>query len=343
VDISTALLEEAAGHRFSADGTIQPIESILAGVGANYARLRLWVNPSPGYSDEASALTLARRTHAAGMRIFLDLHYSDTWADPNHQKTPAAWRTDDLAALTDQVHDYTRDVIADFARQDTPVDLVQVGNEISAGMLWPLGRLGSDRPDGGWPAFLALLRAGVDGALVGAPRDHRPRIALQIERIGDPAGSHDFFDQVTAAGIPYDVIALSYYPFWHGPLSALRSTMDDLATRYHRDVLVAETGYPWTMAGGDPDLGVADAAELPEADRFPPTPAGQSAFYRALRAAIRDVPGGHGLGLVVWEPGWLAGVGWRAGATAPFTNLTLFDHEGRLLPAAAVALAPQGP
>ncbi|MBL7518251.1 glycosyl hydrolase 53 family protein [Frankia sp. CNm7] len=341
VDLSTALLAEAAGIRYSAGGAAEPIERILADVGANYVRLRLWVNPPAGYGDEASALALARRAAAAGMKIFLDFHYSDTWADPKHQTTPAAWRGDDLEALATRVRDYTRRVVADFARQGTPADLVQVGNEISNGMLWPLGRLTDGQP-GGWPGFLALVRAGVDGARDGGPAGHRPRIALHSDRVGDPAGSHTFFDRLTAAGIPFDVIALSYYPFWHGPLDALRATMDDLARRYRGDVLVAETGYPWTMAGGDPVLGVADPDRLPEASRFPPTPEGQRAYFGALREVIRQVPDGRGLGFVAWEPGWLAGVGWEPGATAPFTNLTLFDHEGGLLPAARAAFAPPG-
>lgn len=339
-DISTALLVEAAGHRFSADGHTGPIERLLAGRGANAVRLRLWVQGPAGYGDEASALALARRARDAGMRIYLDLHYSDRWADPRHQEVPPSWRGDDLAALAQHVHDYTAHLVAEFARQGTPADLVQTGNEISAGLLWPLGRLAPDRADGGWPGLLDLLRAAVAGVHDGSPPEHRPAIVLHTDRIGDPTGSHAFFDRLSDAGLPFDVIGLSYYPFWHGPLALLRSTMTDLAERYRLDVLVAETGYPWTMAGGDPVLGVAAPDRLPEVDRFPPTPGGQSAYFEALREVIGQVPNGRGLGFVVWEPGWLAGVGWQPGATAPFTNLTLFDQSGRLLPAATTAFAP---
>jgi arabinogalactan endo-1,4-beta-galactosidase len=341
-DISTALLVEAAGHRFSVDGDHAPIERILAAQGATHVRLRLWVEGPAGYGDEASALALARRAWDAGLRIYLDFHYSDRWADPRHQEIPPSWRDHDLMALARRVHGYTRQVVADFASQGTPADLVQTGNEISAGMLWPLGRLGPDRADGGWPGLLDLLSAAVAGARDGSPPGHRLTVALHTDRIGDPPGSRAFFDRVRAAGLPFDVIALSYYPFWHGPLALLRSTMTDLAGRYGTDVIVAETGYPWTMAGGDPVLGVAEPARLPEACLFPPTPCGQSAYYRALRDVIGQVPKNRGLGFVVWEPGWLAGVGWEPGAAAPFTNLTLFDRSGRLLPAAGSAFARPG-
>ena len=220
-DISMALQEEAVGQTFSENGKVLPIEQILADNGANYVRLRVWLNPPPGYSDEASALTLARRAKKAGLKLFIDLHYSDFWADSHTQTTPAAWQTYDAPTLARAVKDYTRGIIRDFARQDTPVDMVQIGNEITNGMLWPVGKI--YRPSGeDWDTFTTLLKAGVDGAREGNDPSHRLSIVIHSDRGADNAGNRYFFDHLLAAGVSFDAIGLSYYPFWHGPLSQLQ-------------------------------------------------------------------------------------------------------------------------
>ena len=143
---------------------VRPVERILARHGATYVRLRVWTDPPAGYSDEASALAMARRAKRAGLKVLLNLHYSDFWADPAHQTTPAAWQGQDLATLARTVHDYTRDIVARFARHGAPVDMVQIGNEVTAGMLWPEGQI--YREDGAhFPEFCTLLKAGIAGAL----------------------------------------------------------------------------------------------------------------------------------------------------------------------------------
>jgi len=340
-DISTALLEEAAGNGLSSDGTPQPIERILAGAGANYVRLRLWVDPPPGYADEETALELARRAKAAGMKIYLDLHYSDTWAEPQQQEIPRAWRGLDLEALSAQVSDYTRQVVADFARAGTPVDMIQIGNEISSGILWPLGKLDADSPRGGWEGFLTLLGAGVAGAQAGNPAGHQLSIALHIARIDEPDATHEFFNQVLNAGIRFDVISLTYYQFWSGPLSSLLSSMNDLSSRYGKNILVAETAYPWTMKGDRDELELNRRRQLPDADTFPPSPTGQAKYFAALRDVIAQIPEGRGIGFFAFEPGWLPGVGSLPDTSAaPFANLTMFDYDGKALPSIKVAFAP---
>jgi arabinogalactan endo-1,4-beta-galactosidase len=342
-DISFTTQEERAGNQVSEGGVTEPIETILDHHGANYVRLRLWVDPPTGDNDETATLQLARRARATGMKIYLDFHYSDTWADPTHQTVPAPWNSTDIDVLSRQLRTYTRDVLEDFARQGTPIDLVQLGNEVSGGILWPLGQLGQTRPGGGWPGFLALMRAAVSGVREAEAADHhRVAIAIHSDRVNDIAGLNYFFGRLRGGGVPFDVIALSYYPFWHGPLSTLAAAMDDLATTFGKDVIVAETAYPWTLEEGDP-LFVAAQSALPEAQRFPPTPGGQSAYFRALRAVINQVPARHGLGFLDWEPGWLPGVGVRAGQPDAFANLTMFDFHGHMLPAVLAAFAPSAP
>jgi len=149
------------------------------------------------------------------------------------------------------VYAYTRDTIATLARHGTAVDMVQIGNEVTAGMLWPLGQIYlTSTPN--FPDFATLVNAGIRGARAGNPRHHDVRIMLHIDRGGDNGGSIWFFDHVMAAGVTdFDVIGQSYYPFWHGPMSALTANLNDLAPRYGKDIVVAETAYPWTLADGD--------------------------------------------------------------------------------------------
>jgi arabinogalactan endo-1,4-beta-galactosidase len=339
-DVSFTLQEEAAGNRFRDGRVVRPVEGILARHGATYVRLRVWTNPPAGYSDRTAALALARRARRAGLKVLLDLHYSDFWADPAHQNTPAAWSGQDLPTLTRTVRAYTRDIVAYFARHGAPVDMVQIGNEVTAGMLWPLGQIyQSDRQH--WPEFTALLAAGIAGAREGNPARHDLEVMVHIDRGGDNGGSVWFYDHVRDAGVDFDVIGLSYYPFWHGPLAALQQNLTDLAGRYGKPLVVVETAYPWTLTDGD-DLAnfIADPSLLPDGDRFPATPAGQAAYFEALRGVLLAVPGGLGAGFVDWEPEWIPGVGWEPGAGNPNDNLTMFDTTGRALPSLAAFRRP---
>lgn len=335
-DLSFTLQLEDAGVHWSYRGHTAPIERIFRHAGANWVRLRVWVNPPAGYSTLGSAIILARRARHAGLKVLLDLHYSDFWADPGHQATPAAWSGQSLAQLTHTVHRYTRHTLETLSRAGAPVDMVQIGNEITGGMLWPLGKLYDGSADQNWSGFTTLLSAGIAGARAARVRGPRPEIMIHIDRGGDNGGSRYFFDHVFAAGLDFDVIGQSYYPFWHGTLQELQANLIDLANRYDKDLVVAETAYPWTLDNGDelPNI-LSSLDQLPDAAIWPPTPAGQLAYFTAIRSVFAHVPGGHGLGFMSWEPEWIPGVGWTPGEGNPNDNLTLFDFDGRALPALA--------
>jgi arabinogalactan endo-1,4-beta-galactosidase len=260
------------------------------------------------------------------MRLLLDPHYSDFWADPQKQPIPASW-PQDLPSLSQKVHDYTRDVLNALSAQGTPAQMLQLGNEIRNGILWPTGQL--DGSAGQWDALGTLLRAAAAGA-----RDAKgptPRLLVHYDQGGDNAGSRYFFDNIVAQHVPFDVIGLSYYPFWHGTPDQLAANLDDLATRYDKDVMVAEHQYAWTLDNGDGEANFVWTKDL-LTPGYPASPAGQISMANDILSALARVPRHHGAGLFYWEPEWIPGVGWEPGAGAPNDNLTLFDFHGAALP-----------
>ena len=333
-DLSFTLQLEAAGCRFTDQGRTAPVEQLLAARGINTVRLRAWVNPPAGYSNLASALTLGRRAYDVGCKILLDLHYSDFWADQSNQTTPTAWRNQDLATLSNTVRTYTRDAVVAFAAQRTPLDMIQIGNEVTSGMLWPVGLVYS-RDQEHWDGFVQLLNAGLDGAREGATAPLQTMV--HIDCGGDNGCARYFYDNITRRGVDFDLIGLSYYPFWHGPLVTLSSNLNDLAMRYGKNVIVVETSYPWTLPAADGvDYYAARPDQLPDVARFPATPAGQAAYFEALRSTVESVPQDRCRGFLVWEPQWLPGVGWGLGEDNPYANLTMFDWRGAGLPSLEV-------
>jgi len=277
---------------------------------------------------------MARRFHAAGMKIYLDFHYSDFWADPQHEDTPSAWQGQDLEHLAKTVQTYSRRVIQAFAAQGTPVDLVSIGNEVRNGMLWPTGHL-TTWSDAEWHAFGTLLKAGVAGSRAGTPRGHRLKVMIHYDQGGDKAGSEAFFRRVQGEGVPYDVIGLSYYSFWHGPLTALRANVNNLAETFGKEIMIAEIQYAWTLGFGDSTNNFVWNEDQLEPG-YPATPQGQLSFVNDVLSILARVPHGLGQGLFYWEPEWIPGVGWEPGAGTPNDNLTLFDFEGHALPSIAI-------
>jgi len=346
-DLSFTPQELAAGAAFSYDGRPGTPVTITREAGANYVRMRIWVSPPAGYSDLASDLALARQVHAAGMKIYLDIMYSDFWADPQHQDIPAAWAGQDLSQLTATVRSYSQQVIAAFAKQGTPVDLVSIGNEIRNGILWPVGEINCT-DCGGWDNLAQLLKAGVAGAEAGNPAGHKLLVMMHYDQGGDNALSSAFYSQLTSHGVPFDVIGLSYYPFFHGAISAMRANVDALATQFRKPIVIAETQYPWTLANGNSPLGDSTGDFVWQTSQlspgYPASPGGQLSFVTDELSILAQVPGGLGAGLFYWAPDWIPGVPWEPGANigSPNVNLTLFNFEGAALPSIGIFQNPAG-
>jgi arabinogalactan endo-1,4-beta-galactosidase len=312
--------------------------AILRSHGVDTIRIRLWHTPAGGTGGLAEVLALARRAADADCRILLDLHYSDTWADPGHQSAPAAWAGLAMPALADSVRMYTRDILRAFDDRGVVPAVVQLGNEVTCGMLWDSGRVGDAfDTDARWDRFAALLQAGIDGIDEALPAVKRPRVMIHIDRGGDNAGARRFLDRLAARHVDVDVIGLSYYPWWHGSLASLRANLDDLAARYGKDLVVVETAYPWTLGWYDGTRNIVGRPGqlLPD---YAATPAGQQAFLAAVLGIVRAVPGGRGAGVIWWAADWIA----TPGFGSAWENLALFDERGCALPAlSAFATGPQ--
>lgn len=329
-DISTLQQLESVGKSFSDGRRTMPLEKILARHGATYIRERLWVNPPMPFNDLPHVLAMARRARAAGLKFLLDIHYSDFWADPGKQITPAAWQNQDLATLTRTVYEYTKHVISRLVEQGTPPDIVQTGNEVTDGMLWPLGQIYVDGNQN-WPQFTTLLKA----AIAGVRAASRARVMVHIDRGGDNGGSEYFYDNILAQGVDFDIIGLSYYPWWHGPISDFQANLNALAPRYQKDIIVAETAYPWTLENGDSLANSVDAQTV-LVPNYAATPQGQLGYINQVLSIIGQVPQRRGIGLVYWEPAWIPGVGWEPGAGNAWDNMTVFDFNGHALPSIAL-------
>ena len=324
-DISMLTRIERAGAVFREAGKPDDPIRILKRHGCDCFRLRLFVNPNhvnAVVNDLAYTRTLAKRVKAAGMKLLLDLHYSDTWADPGKQTKPAAWKDLPFDALVKKVEDYTAAAIADLRKAGALPEIVQIGNEIAPGMLWPDGQVGGKfNTDKQWDQLAALLKAGIRGVRKGQGPGGRVRTMIHIHAGGSWARTKHFFDRIRARGVEFDMIGLSFYPWWHGRLEDLSDNLRHTIEAYGKDVVVVETAYPHRQA---------PRWENEKNMAWPISPAGQRAFLEAVIQTVRAAPGGRGKGVLWWYPESVPVEGlkiWFGGTAA------LFDAKGNALPA----------
>ena len=273
----------------------------------NWVRLRLFHTPDRLPNNLEYTITQAKAAKKLGFKFLLDIHYSDTWADPQKQFTPRAWKDLDHDKLVDAVYSYTRDVITSFRSAGASPDMVQIGNEVIGGMLWPDGKLPNN-----WANFADLLKAGIRGVKAGTGDDLPPKIMVHIDRGGDQKTTKAFFDKCRELGVDYDVIGQSYYPWWHGSWKSWPTTWRSWPEPTTRTLC-------WSKL-----LIIGSPAEYKDRNGpFPETPEGQQAFLRSVNEIVRNTPQGRGRGIFWWEPavppGSLAGRG-------------MFDQWGNALP-----------
>ncbi|WP_051251438.1 glycosyl hydrolase 53 family protein [Paenibacillus harenae] len=327
VDISTLQAIEAEGSKkYYVDGQEKDLLAILKEHGVNYVRLRLWNNPvkADGFNDKEDLIAMAVRVKAAGMKLLVDFHYSDFWADPGKQVKPAAWQALDFADLKTAVFGYTEEVMNGLKAVNAYPDMVQIGNEINSGILLPEGSIGN------FDQLAQLLKEGVKAVRDTTPEDHKTKIMLHLAEGGDNEKFRSFFDQVKEEEIDYDVIGMSYYPYWHGTFQQLKTNMNDMAARYDKQIVVAETAYPYTLENDD-ELGNIAGEDQIKIAGFPASAANQKLVTETVFNTIAHVDGGLGLGAFYWEPAWLASVGWTSGEGNGWENQAMFDFDGNAL------------
>lgn len=309
-DVSFLAQAEKNGVIFKDQGVPEPGLQILKNHGYNWIRLRLFHTPTELPNNLQYTIALAQQAKKMGFKFLLDYHYSDDWADPGKQPIPKAWQGKTHEQLVQAVFEYTRDTMAAFRDAGALPDMVQIGNEIIHGMLWPDGKLPEN-----WDNFAQLVDAGVNGVDAGRGNHPRPLIMIHIDRGGDAKGTKYFFDKLNSYHVPYDVIGQSYYPWWHGSLNQLRENLEFMAREYQKDIIVVETAYNW-KAGN----------YVNKPGPFPETPEGQREFLDELNRVIMETPNGRGKGVFWWEPE----------VQGPLTIRGFFDDQYNALPVVTV-------
>ncbi len=318
-------IEDLGGKYYNGGIEADPLK-IFRKNGFNYIRVRLWNNPSNGYCGLNSTLDFAKKMKAQGFKLLLDFHYSDWWADPKNQKKPAAWKSISFNQLVDSIYTYTFNVIKAFDSLDVLPDMVQIGNEISGGFLWPEGEVRDTfNTVQQWIQFTTLLKS-AEQAVADASPEKTIQIMIHIDWGGYNSGSRNFYNILASYQVHFDVIGLSYYPWWQGTLDMLSQNINDLAATFDKDIVVVETAYPWTLQNFDNVTNLFyDSTKLHQ--NYTATVDGQYNFLKDLIQIVKNVPNGRGKGVFYWAPEFISvppiGSNWE--------NLTLFDFQGNVL------------
>jgi arabinogalactan endo-1,4-beta-galactosidase len=273
-DISWITQMEGSGIKFyNSAGAQQDIFVVLKGVGMNSIRLRVWVNPSDGWCNMTDVVAKAVRAKAAGMKLLIDFHYSDIWADPGHQAQPVAWAGESLSGLVQSVASHTTSVLTTLKTNGIIPEWVQVGNETNNGMLWPNGNASDSMNN-----FAQLVNAGYNAVKA---VDSSIKVIVHISNGYDNNLFRWMFDGLKTNGAHWDIIGMSLYPTaanWSSLNTQCLTNMNDMVSRYGKQVMIAEIGMSWT-----------DSAAC-------------NSFITDLISKVKSVSGGSGLGVFYWEP-----------------------------------------
>jgi arabinogalactan endo-1,4-beta-galactosidase len=350
-----AEVEKHGGKFYDEKGVQKDAMLILKENGFNYIRLRIWNDPKDaagngyggGNNDLATTIALAKRAKANGMKFLLDFHYSDFWTDPGRQNKPKAWANMNIEQMTVAVHDFTKSTVAEFKKAGVLPDMVQIGNEINGGMLWPEGKSWGQN-GGEFDRLAGLLKAGISGVKENLDAKDHVKIMLHLAEGTKNDTFTWWFDEITKRDVHFDVIGLSFYTYWNGPISALKYNMDDISKRYNKDVIVVEAAYGYTTDNCDNAENNFTAKEAADAG-YPASVQGQADFLHDLMKSIVEVQGNRGKGIFYWEPAWLPtpGATWATKAGMKYNNddwkegnarenQSLFDCQGHVLPSMKV-------
>ena len=356
MDLSTLLALERCGARYYDKGQERDILAIMKDYDVDTIRLRLWNDPKSesgewygaGNNDLSETIAIGKKVTEAGFGVLLNFHYSDFWADPGKQIKPKAWKDFGMEELEKAVYDFTKESLEKILDEGVNVTMIQVGNELSNGLLWPEGRV---------PNYDNIYRLVSAGLKACREIDSKIPLMIHLDNGGNNALYREWFDNFTQRGGDFDYIGLSYYPFWHGSLDMLEYNMNDIAERYGKDLIVAEVSMGFTMESyqqyeklsDEERKGYATKPSLVEKIDYPMTIQGQKDFTEDFLNRVGKVTGNHGKGFFWWEPAWIPvpGSGWATPASLKYmndpgpcgnewANQALFDYDGNVLPALEV-------
>lgn len=352
MDLSTLLELERCGAKYYDNGEERDLLAIMKSYDVDTIRIRLWNDPwsetgesyGAGENDLKTSLEIAKRVTAAGFGVLLNFHYSDFWADPGKQIKPKAWADYGVKELEQAVYDYTLESMRTFLDAGVNITMVQVGNELSNGLLWPEGKAPN------YDNIATFVNAGIRAV---RKADAAIPVMIHLDNGGNNALYREWFDNFTKRGEDFEIIGLSYYPFWHGSLQMLNDNMNDIAERYGKDLVIAEVSMGYTMEdyknyeklSDEERKGYATRPALVEKIEYPMTKQGQYDFMEDFLNRISHIKGGKGKGFFYWEPAWIPvpGSGWATPASLKYmndpgpcgnewANQALFDYDGNALP-----------
>lgn len=355
IDASTQIeVNEKNPHYIYKGKEVEPFKFLYEHNGVKSMRIRLWIDPydkdgnpyGGGTVDYNKFKRIALKAQSIGYSIMLDLHYSDFWCDPGKQFIPKSWQGLNFDETVLKLYEYTKDVLKRAKEDKIYISSIQIGNEITNGMLWPLGYLKKEESGtrSGYDNLVKLLKAGLKAA-----KEELPDVLtiIHLENSGNKELHEEFFNEIVKRDVEFDVIGLSYYPYWHGTFKMLFNNVSNLKEKFKKPIWIVETGYGFTMEpfineGGFKEKNLIDDDFFKQNNvykPFPLTKEGQKEFIKELIKLSKE----NGIGAIYyWEPFWLhlKGLEWASKAGETYTNelekpttnewanQCLFDYDG---------------
>ena len=305
---------EAAGVSFKYNNVVQDPLLTLKNAGVNYIRIRLWNNPSNGHSNLSEVKQLATKVRTHGMKVWLTVHYSDTWADPGNQTKPVAWQNLNFSDLKSAVSVYTTQVVTEIKPE-----IIQIGNETNDGFLWPEGKLSTNETQ-----YLELTNTAISSV-----KTANSATKIMLHFAGISSSADWYFNKVK--NLNYDYIGISYYPVYHGTsLTDLKTKLTTLSQTYNKKIILAETSYPFTLSWNDWTNNVVGQSNQLVAG-YDATASGQKNYILAIKSLVKSVP--NGSGFCYWGGEWVAFKGNQATNGSTWENQALWDFNNNALEA----------
>ncbi|KAI2473539.1 glycoside hydrolase family 53 protein [Annulohypoxylon bovei var. microspora] len=322
VDWSSVIVEEKAGISYTTtSGTAESLEKILVDSGVNTVRQRVWVNPQDGNYNLDYNLKLAKRAKAAGLSVYVDFHYSDTWADPAHQAIPSGWPTS-IGDLAWKLYNYTMDASNAFAAAGISPTIISIGNEIRSGLLLPTGSTSNFNN-------IAQLLHSASAGIKDSKLSPQPRIMIHLDNGWDWSTQNNWYTSVLKPGTlttsDFDMMGVSYYPFYNSgaTLANLKTSLTNMANTWGKEIVVAEINWPTSCT--------SPAYSFPsDVKSIPFSAAGQTTFMQKTAEIVAGVK--NGVGIFYWEPAWMD----NAGLGSSCESNTMFSWPGKALSSLAV-------